>query len=100
MQKKTIIKKIKAIIEKHGTGGEYDKSITAADMQLNASPVISSVGKNTFQLAETFGLHKVTAVIYVHDREESEDYIAYEELEKDVLEEILFNLENYEVDEF
>jgi hypothetical protein len=89
MQKRTIIKRIKEYVSKN------DGEITTADCEADSSPVIASLGKNTFQLAETFGFHKVTAVTYVHDTETDEDYIPYEDLKKDVLEEILRLVENY-----
>lgn len=79
--KKELIKKIKAIIKDYG-------SFTCADVEANSSPVIGSLGKNTFQLAESFYEHKVDAVMYVHDRETESEYIAYEDLKLDVLEEI------------
>lgn len=92
MQKRTIIKHIKAIIAKAG-------EVTSAEMQLGSSPCILSIGSHTCQLVETFGQHKVTAITYVHDREEAEDYFSYEDLSKNILEEILFNLENYQVEQ-
>ena len=98
MQKRTIIKKIKAIIEKHGTGGEFDKNLTAAEMALESSPCINNF-KGGCVLLETFEQHKVTAVTYLNDNEKCEDYICYEDLAKDILEEILSDLENYEVEE-
>jgi glycine betaine/choline ABC-type transport system substrate-binding protein len=91
MQKRTIIKRIKAIIENIGV-------TTNADMELGSSPVFNSIGEHTCQLVERYGHHKVDVVTYVHDNETDEDYVSYEDLEKELLEEILFNLENYEVD--
>ena len=89
MQKRTIIKKIKAIINKVG-------ELTLAQMELDSSPCFSAL-TNVSQLVETFGHHKVTVVTYVNDNEMGEDYIAYELLEKDLLMEILEDLEAYEV---
>lgn len=92
MQKRTIIKTIRTIINNCG-GGE----VSSADMELNSSPCLRNYP--TFNtLVEVCGLHKVTVVHYVNDEAVGEDYIPYEELEKDILEEILFNFENYEVD--
>lgn len=79
--KKQLIEKIKAIIKDYG-------SFTCADVEAISSPVIGSLGRNTFQLAETFYEHKVDAVMYVHDHETESEYIAYEDLKLDVLEEI------------
>jgi len=91
MQKRTIIKRIKAIIRNIGI-------TTNADMGLGSSPILNSIGSHTCQLLETFGVDKAKAITYVHEMETDEDYILYEDLSKELLEEILFNLENYEVD--
>ena len=80
MSKKSVIKRINKIIVKHG-------EFTTADVEAESSPVIQSFGK-THLFAEKFGEHKVTAVLYVADRETDEDYITYENLSLDVLEEI------------
>lgn len=90
--KKTIIKEIKAIIAEHG-------NFTTADVQADSSPVLNSLGQNTHQLLETFNLHKATAVTYVHETETGEDYIAYEDMNKDLLEEVLFLAEQWETDQ-
>ena len=90
MQKRTIIKKIKALIAKLG-------GTTSAEMQLDSSPCLKGIGSHTCQLIETFGQHKVTAITYVNDCEGDEDYISYEDLKKDILEKILSDLEDYEV---
>lgn len=92
MTKKTIINKIKKIITDFGT-------FTTADVQAESSPCTGSLGRNTVQLAESFYHDKIEAVTYVHDNEESSDYINYEDLKKDVLEEILYLAEQYEAQE-
>lgn len=79
--KKSVISKIKAIIEDFG-------SFSCADVEATSSPVIASLGKDTHQLAEHFYKDKVEAVIYVHDNDTSTDYIPYEKLDLDTLEEI------------
>ena len=91
MQKRTIIKKIKAIISEWG-------SFTVADIQANSSPVIKTLGKDTCQLAERFELHKVEAILYVHENETDSNYISYENLDKDVLEEILSLAEDWDAE--
>jgi hypothetical protein len=82
MKKANIIKKIKTIIENYG-------GFTTADVEATSSPVIKTLGKDTCMLAERFELHKIEAVIYVHENETSSDYIKYEDLKTDVLNEIL-----------
>jgi len=82
MKKANIIKKIKTIIEDYG-------GFTTADVEATSSPVIKTLGKDTCMLAERFYLHKVEAVIYVHENETGSDFIKYEDLKADVLNEIL-----------
>jgi len=95
-QKKTIISNIKRLVEKHGERGmtEWDTELTTAQIQANSSPVVSNT-KSAMSLCERFGLHKVTVVHYVKDEEVGEDYVKYEDLKKDVLEEIEFLIEQY-----
>lgn len=95
-QKKSIISNIKRLVEKHGERGatEWDTELTTAQMEANSSPVVSNT-KGAMTLCERFGLHKVTVVHYVRDEEVGEDYVPYEELKKDVLEEIEFLIEQY-----
>jgi len=92
MQKRTIIKKIRTIIEKVG-------QTNSCEMKLNCFPFINSIGETVSQLAEGFYLNYVKAVTYANGEEVEEVDIDYEDLKKDVLEEILFILENYEVEQ-
>jgi len=89
--KEKLISKIKAIIEEFG-------SFSTADVELDNSPVIANIGKDNFQLAERFNSSGVVAVTYVHETEVAEEEIDYEDLNKDVLDEILMIAENYKVD--
>lgn len=91
MQKRTLIKNINKIIVKFG-------SFTTADVEADSSPCIASLGKDTHQLAEAFGEHKVTAITYIHETEVDEDYISYQDLSKDVLLEILRLAEDWEAE--
>lgn len=92
MQKRTIIKRIKTIIENYG-------SFTTGDVSAESSPCIATLGGCT-QLLESFSLHKATAITYDRiDEEIDENYIPYENLSKDILEEILILAEQYEAEE-
>jgi hypothetical protein len=91
MQKRTIIKSIKRIIELHG-------EFCVADMEAESSPIINSFGKDNIVLAERFG-KTVTGVTYVHDTETDENDYEYDELSKDTLEEILYLAELFETDQ-
>jgi len=88
MKKKEIIKKIKSIIENHG-------SFSVMDVNSESSPIISSVGKDSCILAERFST-TVTVVTYIHETEVCEDELEYEKISKDVLEEILSIAEIFE----
>lgn len=87
--KANLIKKIKYIIKNYG-------AFTPSEVGADSSPVIASLGKDTHQLAEVFYLHKVEAIIYVHENETSTNFIPYEDLSTDVLKEILELTKVYE----
>lgn len=89
------ISRIKEIIAEWG-------ETTTAELFADHSPCISSVGNrnNVSVLVERFGLHDVGVFTYVGDVEESEDDLTYEELEEDVIDDILYLLEDYDTDNF
>ena len=91
MQKRTIIKNIKRIIDNYG-------SFSVAEVEGESSPLINSMGKDSHVLAERFG-SSVTGVTYVHETETDENEYEYEDLSKDTLEEILYLAELYETDQ-
>jgi hypothetical protein len=91
MQKRTIIKNIKRIIDNYG-------SFSVAEVEGESSPLINSIGKDSHVLAERFGI-SVTGVTYVHETETDENEYEYEDLSKDTLEEILYLAELYETDQ-
>ena len=91
MTKKATIKAIKAIIKEHG-------SFTTADVQAQSSPCVATLGGTT-QLLEEFNYDKAKAICYDRqDEEVSEDFIPYEDLREDVLDEILFLAQDHEAD--
>jgi len=95
MQKKTIIKRIKSIIEKHETFsiGEVD----------GAEGIYVNGMGNLVALAEYFNNTTIEVNIYDADSFSSDpidDYeLTYEELDKKILEEILFVAELFETDQ-
>jgi len=95
MQKKTIIKRIKSIIENYGTFniGEVD----------GADGICVSEMGNLVALAECFNSTDIAVNIYDptgFSSDAIDDYeLTYEELSKEVLEEILTIAELYEVDQ-
>jgi hypothetical protein len=95
MQKRTIIKKIKAIIEKHG-------SFAVGEVDADSSPVVGGAGK-LLHLAEYFTLDGVEVNTYDTKSSNCNEIdsfeMNYEELSKEVLEEILFLADLYETDQ-
>lgn len=95
MQKKTIIKRIKSIIENYGTFsiGEVD----------GADGICVNEMGNLVALAEHFNIDGIVANIYdptSFSSDEIDTYVLYyEELSKEVLSEILFVAELYETDQ-
>jgi hypothetical protein len=95
MQKKTIIKRIKSIIENYGTFsiGEVD----------GADGICVNEMGNLVALAEHFSNDVVEMNIYnpsSFNSDPVDDYeVEYEELSKEVLSEILFVAELYETDQ-
>ena len=88
--KMTKLQNIKRIVNTFG-------SFTIADLEGDSSPLINSMGKDNIQLAERFYNKGVDAITYVHETEVSDDFIEYENLDKDVIDEINTLAENYEV---
>ena len=95
MQKKTIIKRIKSIIQNYGTfnSGEVD----------GAEGICVNEMGNYVGLAEYFNGTTIEVNVYEPDSFSSDpidDYeLTYEELSKETLEEILFVAEMYETDQ-
>ena len=87
----TKLQNIKRIVNTYG-------SFTIADLEGDSSPLINSMGKDNFQLAERFYDTGVDAITYVHETEVSDDFIEYENLDDDVIDEINTLAENYEAD--
>lgn len=91
MQKEEIIKKIKEIIAEFGGFG-------TGEVEADCSPCVGSLG-NYVGLAEYFELDGVEVNVYMPSSfssdPEDEYGMTYEELDKDVLEEILDLCEQY-----
>src|ERR1041385_8274674 len=91
MQKRTIIKKIQAIIREHG-------SFTTADVQADSSPSVGAL-KGINQLAETFYFDNAEIVSYGRNDEEIDsERMDYQDMKKETLEEILFLAEQHEAE--
>jgi len=88
--KKKIIEKIKTIIDDYGSFG-------IGEVQADCSPCVNSLGE-VVGLAEYFS-DDVTIEIY-HDEVNLDSYtMKYEELKKDVLEQILEYAKQYKADQ-
>jgi hypothetical protein len=99
MQKRTIIKRIRAIITEWGSFGSGEVEGSLGETY---SPCVVSMG-NLVALAEYFKLNEVDVNVYNPSGFSSDpvdDYtLTYEELPKDVLLEILYIAEAYDVDQ-
>ena len=92
MTKKKQISEIKRII------GEYGGTSTC-ELQLESSPCIGSIGngkQNVCQLAEHFEANGVRAITYHDDNELGSEFIPYEKLNGDVINEIYNIMLEYE----
>lgn len=91
MTKKTIIKKIQAIIKEHG-------SFTTADVQADSSPSVGAL-KGINQLAESFYFDNAEIVTYDRNDEEIDsERMDYSEMKKETLSEILHLAEQHEAE--
>jgi hypothetical protein len=91
MKKSEKIEVIKRIIREFG-------ETSTSTLEASSSPVVRSVAKDHFELAERFGLDDVDVIEYVHETEVNEYSVSYEDLEEDVICEIFRLMEEYEAD--
>lgn len=94
--KTTKILRIKEIIREWG-------STTTAELEADSSPCISSNGTNKMNvstLVEGFYQNDVNIVTYNNETEIADDTIPYEDLTEEVIDEILYLLEDYDTDNF
>ena len=93
MKKEEIISQIRTIIENYG-------SFTTFDVDADSSPIIGTLG-SAFMLAENFELNGVDGYLYLNGDENERDieFILYENLSMDCLEEILLLAQSYEAEE-
>jgi hypothetical protein len=96
MKKKKMIEEIKRVIGEKGM-------TTSGELELESSPCISSIGNgknNVSQLVESFYSDKVEAVTYHDEIALCEEFIPYEELKKEIIEEIYdIIVNNYQINE-
>lgn len=88
-EKQQVIDRINKLIELNG-------SFTTADVQATSSPVVSSVNKNHYVLAERFHRNSCEGLEYVHETETGSNDYEYQDLDLDVLHEILFLAEDWD----
>ena len=90
MNKQEYISEIKSIVDKWG-------GVTTSEMELEASPVYKTFGKDQFQLVERFNRDGVTILSYTHETEVDGFDLDYTELDENLLHEIHQILEEYDV---
>ncbi len=76
---------------------ELNGNFTTSDAEATCSPVISSVNKNHFVLAERFYKNSCEGFEYVHETETGSDDYEYSELDLDTLYDILNLAEQWDV---
>lgn len=92
MSKIEQIKKIRSIIDEWG-------SVNTAELELESSPCIKSIGNgknNVSQLVERFYRDGVEAITYHDEIELGEEYINYEDLSDEIIDEIYFIMLEYD----
>lgn len=75
------IEYIQNVIKEYGDFSTYD-------VEADTSPCINQLGE-TLLIIERFYLHKVEAVTYIGSREETNEYLKYEDLDPEIITEIL-----------
>lgn len=88
------IKRIKDILDTWG-------STSVSEIGMGSSPVLSSTGtnrNNVSVLVETFHVQDVEIVTYQNETEIGSDDMDYEDLPEEIIDEILEQVEYYEVD--
>lgn len=89
-KKADYIEKIQGIIDNIGY-------TTAADMQLDCSPIHQEINRNHISLIEKFSRDTCTVVTYVHETETDEQEVPYEEISLENLEIIANHLADYAI---
>jgi hypothetical protein len=90
MEREQFISEIKSIIDKWG-------GVTTCEMELDASPVYNSFGKDHIQLVERFNRNSVTIVTYIHETEVDEFDVDYDQLSEELLYDIYDTLTQYDI---
>jgi len=94
MNKEEKIARIKSIIADWG-------STNTAELDLDCSPCISSAGTNRMNvstLVERFNLDDVEIITYNNETEIANDFIPYEDLSEEVIDEVFEIIEAYNME--
>ena len=91
------IAKLEMISEIKRILGDWGSTSTG-ELQLESSPILHSFGHNQCHLIESFYVHNVTVVIYVHEMETDEYDVNYEDLNEDIISEIYYIMEQYDIE--
>lgn len=91
MSKGRTINGIKSVLKK------WNGSLTTKDLEMESSPVYQTLGKDHQILIERFYEDEVEVVTYVHGLEVDTNTIPYESLDFDTLDEILNEMETYDI---
>lgn len=84
------------VIDRIGNLIELNGSFTTADLHATSSPVINSINKNHYILAERFHRRSCEGFEYIHETETGSDDYEYGDLDLDTLYEILSLAEEWD----
>lgn len=90
MTKPKCIKEIKSLISKNG-------EVSTKDLELDTSPVYDAISPGVIELIERFGSTHITVKRYDNDTEVDEFEVPYEGLTEDMLNDVHYELEQYDV---
>jgi len=90
MNKMNKIQNIKRIINTFG-------NFSTVNLEAESSPIINTMGKDNVQLAEHFYDNGIVAITYIQGIEVNNDFIKYENLNNNIIDEINDLAENYEL---
>lgn len=91
MTKIDIIEKITSIIKEWGP-------ITTKQLCIEMSPVYCFMDRNNYRLIESFNEESITVMHYLNDSSTNESEYSYNELTEDILEEIMWIIDDYNND--
>jgi len=69
----------------------------AGEIFTERSPIYGSIGERVFALIEDISLDRAGVIVYLNDQIIDQFNVAYEEIDEDILDDIIYLLEKVEV---